>query len=91
MGAVTFIYGAWEALQGLHAYVIGAIPGIISMLTGGFVFQTGHAAKKFFKIKNQEIRSTNDLLKYYGYFLYTAIDAKSYDDMVFYATYKKHA
>ncbi|GAK08481.1 DUF5362 family protein [Geomicrobium sp. JCM 19038] len=67
LGVYLMISGAISTITGLFAFVIGAIPGVITIILGVFLFQSGSAAKRM-----QEQESSvelNNIFTGYGRFL----------------------
>ncbi|MFD2618586.1 DUF5362 domain-containing protein [Terrilactibacillus laevilacticus] len=68
-GIVMIVFGSIAALGGLFAFIIGAIPGIIQVILGVYLFKTGTEAK--FAIEDNEAsdKSLHRLLDNYSKYL----------------------
>lgn len=67
LGVVLMIFGGINALLGLFAFIVGAIPGVIMIYLGYLVFRSGKNAAEF--IETKENVALADLLDNYGKFL----------------------
>lgn len=67
LGILFMIFGGINALFGLFAFIIGAIPGAIMVYLGYLIFRTGKSAETF--INTKENVALADLLDNYGKYL----------------------
>lgn len=68
MGILMMISGAFSAIGGLFVFIIGAIPGVISIILGYYQFKTGDSAKRFIETEREE--DIASIIQYYGKFLF---------------------
>lgn len=68
-GIITMIIGAIHALLGLFAFIVGAIPGIITLILGYFMFKSGKEAGDY--LMSESEYSLESLLDSYGKYLLT--------------------
>ncbi|MTT32395.1 hypothetical protein GMB86_10295 [Terrilactibacillus sp. BCM23-1] len=68
-GIVTIVFGSFAALGGLFALIIGAIPGIIQIILGVYLFKTGTEAKYAIEDNETSDESLHRLLNNYSKYL----------------------
>ncbi|MET3576861.1 DUF5362 family protein [Bhargavaea ullalensis] len=68
MGIIMMIAGALSAIGGLFYFIVGAIPGAISVFLGWLIYKTGDAAAAI--RRGGDSRALSDLLHHYGLFLF---------------------
>lgn len=68
LGILFMIMGGLNALMGLFAFIIGAIPGVIMVYLGYLIYRTGKNAEEF--IETKENASLAELLDNYGKYLF---------------------
>lgn len=77
LGILFMIVGGISAVLGLFAFVVGAIPGVLTIIMGYFIFSTGRHASDY--LENNSEASLDGLLGAYGnYLLLTGILAIIY-------------
>lgn len=67
LGVLMMIFGGIYALLGLFAFIVGAIPGLVSAFMGYLLFKSGQAAEQF--LQNQTEQALSDLIDNYAKFL----------------------
>ncbi|SIT71942.1 DUF5362 family protein [Edaphobacillus lindanitolerans] len=68
MGIIMMIGGALSAIGGLFYFIVGAIPGALSVFLGWLVYKTGDAATAI--RRSGDTRALGDLLHNYGLYLF---------------------
>lgn len=68
-GIFNIIAGALSAIGGLFAYVVGAIPGVITLILGVFLYQIGKQASNL-KVNMEDEQSQLELFDYLGKYLF---------------------
>ncbi len=68
-GILTIIFGALSAIGGLFAYVVGAIPGIIQIILGYFLFQIGKEAASL-KVNMEDEQAQLKVFDYLGKYVF---------------------
>lgn len=66
VGCITIIYGVIVALQGLFTSIIGALPGILAIFIGRFIYYSGAQAKALLQAKGKNLYAVDMLLNYMG-------------------------
>ena len=54
LGILMMIAGGLSALSGLFAFVVGAIPGLVTVFMGYLLFKTGKDAQNFLETQSEE-------------------------------------
>ncbi|WEG14747.1 DUF5362 family protein [Pullulanibacillus sp. KACC 23026] len=68
MGILTMIVGCLSAIGGLFCFVVGAIPGIMSVITGYFIYKSGSEAALYLRTKEEG--RIEGILDYYSKYLF---------------------
>lgn len=68
LGILMMIAGGLSALSGIFAFVIGAIPGLVTTFMGYLLFKTGKDAQEFLESQSEE--SIASLLDNYAKYLF---------------------
>ena len=68
-GIFNIIAGALSAIGGLFAYVVGAIPGVITLILGVFLYQIGKQASNL-KVNMEDEQSQLALFDYLSKYLF---------------------
>jgi len=71
IGAIAFVYGIVTTVTGLFAYLIGAIPGIFTILIGRYLYLTGKEAKKILQGHGNREYNVKQILTHYSYLVMT--------------------
>jgi hypothetical protein len=66
---MTIALGSLIAVEGLFSSFVGAIPGIISILAGYYLFKTGKHARKISNNDRFDSYSVEPIFQNLGYFL----------------------
>ena len=64
LGIFTMIMGVLSAVSGLFAFVVGAIPGLLTAWFGYLIYKTGEDASKF--LHNHKEEHVENVLDMYG-------------------------
>ena len=69
LGFVTGIFGSIVALYGLFTSLIGAIPGLITILFSRYLFNVGFQAKKVLESDRKDFHALDLLFNYFSKYL----------------------
>jgi len=69
VGSVLVVYGGILVIQGIFIYVAAAVPGVITIMMGRYIHESGKEAQEILRSNGKNIGAVDYLLKNLSLFL----------------------